>query len=140
MIKRKLILKKLKNTLEKLQKTSNIYNYKLENFENLYQNITNNVSLIFDLLSFYWASKNQWQNPNYETLIENDFFEKNEWIWKVLNLVENSLIEILIFSELHEKKLFLLIKNDLAIIENALHIFQTVLNKEKNWCNQSFYI
>lgn len=117
---------KIKNILNK----SNIL---LDNLDIYEKNLTDNVTLLFDLLSDYSIKKNTYSNDFFEILIEEDFFNENTDIINLINNIEISFTSYFnIFSNL-EDNIFLKIKWDISIIEDFNLIIKKIFSqKDKN--------
>ncbi|MDP5038890.1 MAG: exonuclease domain-containing protein, partial [Candidatus Gracilibacteria bacterium] len=114
----------------KIKSILNKQNIILDNIDNYEKNLTDNITLLFDLLSDYSLKKNTYSNDYFEILIEDDFFEENN---DIINLIDN--IEIAfssyfnLFSNI-EDEVNSKIKGDLGIIEEVEFIVKKIFLRE----------
>lgn len=118
------------DVLPKIRSILNKQNIILDNLDIYEKNLTDNVTLLFDLLSDYSLKKNTYSNDYFDMLIENDFFEENTDIVNLIDNLEVAFVSYLnIFSVLDEQD-YAKIKWEIWNIEDYKFILNQVFSKD----------
>ncbi len=117
------LFSKTLNSLKKLK-------YQVDNLDIDFDNLFNQITFLFDILTEFSNKKNTYWNEVFDSLIDKNFFTENKDIDKLKDKIDISFIEIFNKLSIIPDEIYSKIKLDIKSLEDILHIIKITLNKD----------
>ncbi|MBW7954707.1 DEAD/DEAH box helicase [Candidatus Gracilibacteria bacterium] len=116
------LLNKILNSLKKLK-------YKVDNLDIDFDNLYNQITFLFDILTEFANKKNTYGNEVFDLLIDKTFFIENKEINNLKEKIEINFIEIFNKLSIIPDNIYSKIKQDIKTLENILSVIGISLNQ-----------